>query len=162
MVVSAGYRLNTTAEAESNTPPLTNTLSRSEVIERFRSRATPTEIQQFEHLTTAGDSISETRALELVLFKLKTDELSQIGIAQTESAGHTYWFLASSTHFADGGRAFEQALARVGVSPGGTMDLGKVGWTVPREQFFAARRALLSAGLSAKEITIAEPRFTLR
>jgi len=143
-------------------PPLTNTLSRSEVIERFRARATPPEIQEFERLTVAADSESETRATELVLFKLRTDELSQIGIYQTESAGGISWFLASSTRFADGGRAFEQALARVGVSPGGTMDLGMVGWTVPREQFFPARRALLSAGLSTNEITIVEPRFTLR
>ncbi len=143
-------------------PPLTNTLSRSEVLERFRSRTTPAEIQEFDRLAAATDSDNESRAMQLVLFKLTDKELFQIGITQNGLPDRPVWGVAVSHGFSDSGRAFERALAGVGVSPSGTMDLGMVGWYVPREQFFTARRALLAAGLSTNEIEIVEPRFTLR
>ena len=142
------------------TPP--KTLPRSEVLEKFRSRVTPAEVQEFERLVAATDSDSETRALQLVLFKLTAEELFDIGITQNGPAEKPVWAVAESRGFSDSGRAFEQALASIGVSPSGTMDLGIVGSYVPREQFFTARRALLSAGLKTNEITITEPRFTLR
>ena len=77
-------------------------------------------------------------------------------------AGRFYWSLATSTAFADGGKAFEKALAGAGVKPSGVMELGLVGWYVPREQFFGARQALLGAKLRANEIRIIEPEFHLR
>ena len=132
------------------------------MLEKFRARATPSEIDEFERLNTAGGLDNETKAMELVLFKLKTNELYQIGITQIGSDDGAFWYLASSTKFADEGKAFERARARVGVSPGGVLELGIVGWTVPRKQFFIARSALLNAGLSTNEITIIEPRFALR
>lgn len=147
------------------TPAITNslpTLSRSQVLARFRERASATEVQEFERLATATDSESQVRATELVLFKLTSAELYQIGVGQTEYAGHFYWSLATSRAFADGGRAFQQALQRVGISPGSETDLGVFGWTVPREQFFKARQALIGANLHTNEIMIVEPRFSLQ
>gem|GEM_PF-6523263 len=137
-------------------------LTRSEVLAKFRERASPAEVQDFERLNAATDADSQTRALEMVLFKLTTDELFRIGITQTEEAGRFHWSLATSTAFADGGKAFEKALARVGVKASGVMELGLVGWYVPREQFFVARRALLGADLRANEIRIIEPQFHLK
>jgi hypothetical protein len=138
------------------------TLSHSEVLAKFRARSSPAEIQEFERLAAASDSGSQTHAMETVLFKLTAEELRQIGIGQTEASGHFYWLLATSRGFADDGRAFQQALQSIGVSPGGVMDLGIAGWSVPREQSFMARRALLGAGLHTNEITIVEPRFSLQ
>ncbi len=146
-------------------PIITNrmpSLTRSEVLAKFRERASPAEVQDFERLNAATDADSQTRALEMVLFKLTTDELFRIGITQTEEAGRFHWSLATSTAFADGGKAFEKALARVGVKASGVMELGLVGWYVPREQFFVARRALLGADLRANEIRIIEPQFHLK
>ena len=147
-------------------PALTNatpTLSHTEVMERFRSRATSAEIQEFERLSAASDLASETRAMELVLFKLTDKELFQIGITQVEQPGRLEWGLASCRGFSDSGRAFKEALSSAGVSPGGVYDLGYSGWYVRREQFFAARRALLTAtNLHGIELTITEPKFSLR
>ena len=145
--------------------PITNSvpiLSHDEVLKRFRARSSATEIREFDRLVAANDSDSQTHALEIVLFKLTADELLQIGISQDGEAGHYQWAVAESTGFADGGHTFEQALARVGVQAGGIIELGIAGYFVPREQFFIARRALLSAGLRSNEITILEPKFTLR
>jgi hypothetical protein len=138
------------------------TLSHSEVLAKFRARSSPAAIHEFERLVAASDSDSQTRAMEAVLFKLTGEELGQIGISQTEASGHFYWSLATSRGFADDGRAFQQALQSVGVSPSGFMDLGITGWSVPREQFFTARRALLGAGLHTNEIAVVEPRFSLQ
>jgi hypothetical protein len=147
-------------------PALTNarpTLSRTEVLERFRSRATPAEIQEFERLSAASDSDSESRALQLVLFKLTGKELFQIGVTEVGQPGRLDWGLAWCRGFSDSGRAFEQALSSVGVSAGGVYGHGHAGWYVPREQFFTARRALLAAtNLHGIELTIVEPKFCLR
>ena len=148
------------APAPTNTAP---TLTHSEVMEMFRSRATPTEVQEFERLSAAGDSGSETRATELVLFKLTDKELFEIGITEVGQPGRLEWGLAWCRGFSDSGRAFEQALSSVGVSAGGVYDLGRSGWYVPREQFFVARRALLAAtNLHGIDLTITEPKFSLR
>jgi hypothetical protein len=141
----------------------TPTLSRSEVMEKFRSRATPAELQEFERLSAAGDLSSESRAMELVLFKLTDKELFQIGITEVGQPDRLEWGLAWCRGFTDSGRSFEQTLASVGVSAGGVYGHGYSGWYVPREQFFAARRALLAAtNLHGIEFTITEPKFGLR
>ena len=141
----------------------TPTLTRSQVLTKFRERASPAEVQDFDRLAEATDADSQDRAREMVLFKLTVDELLQIGIAQTEAHGRYFWSSAVQyTPSADTSRAFEQALQRVGVKPGGMIDLGIVGWSVPREQFFIARRALLGSGLGTNEIRIIEPEFHLR
>jgi hypothetical protein len=89
--------------------------------------------------------------------------LLHVGIAQTEGHGHYFWSLATQYKPSTGAsRAFEQALKGVGIEAGGVMGLGRVGWSVPREQFFTARRALLAANLLTNEIRIIEPEFQLR
>ena len=138
------------------------TLSHGEVLAKFRAMASASEIQEFERLSAATDSDSQTHAMEMVLFKLTTEELFQIGINQNEYDGHFDWWLATERDGAADDRAFWQALRRVGVSPSGFHDLSMVGWSVPREQFFKAHRALLSAGLNTNEFKICEPRFSLQ
>jgi len=145
-------------------PLVTNrmpTLTRSEVLAKFRERASAIEFQDFERLAATNDPGSQIRAMEMVLFKLTTDELFRIGITQTEHYGRFYWSLATSTSFADGGKAFENALKRVGVKASGVMELGLVGWYVPRDQFFAAQHALLNASLPTNEIRIIQQQFNL-
>ena len=151
--------------AAGGSPLLTNQVSSvkpAEVLAKFRERASAVEIKNFEDLRMASKRDAQDRAIEMVLFKLTADELSQIGILESKDAGFINWLLATSTTFADGGRAFDEALRRVGVTPAGVMSHGMVGWYVPREQFFDARRALLSAGLPPKEITIVEIQFHLQ
>lgn len=142
-------------EFQSHAPSLTY----EEVLSKFRQRASTNEIQSFEELSKGSETGLSDRALELLLFKLTSDELLRVGITQNGTPPHLEWGLASSTRFADGGRAFENALGRVGIQPGGVLDLGIVGWSVPREKFFLARRAILDARLNTNEIQIAEPKF---
>lgn len=139
------------------------TLTHSEVLGKFRERASAVEVRDFERLAGAADADSQTQATELVLFKLTADELLQIGIAQTEGHGRYFWSLAAQYESSpETCRAIEQALESAGVGAGRVMDLGMVGWSVPREQFFAARRALLGAGLRTNEVRIFEPEFHLK
>ena len=148
---SPSYRLDPTP-----LPPLT----RTEVLAKFRERATTAELSSFESLAAVNNSDSQIRAIEMVLFKLSGEELSRIGISQESGGGHFNWALANSTGFSDGGKAFEKALGPIKVY--GVVDLGLASWFVPREQFFKARRALLDAGLPTNEITIFQPQFSLR
>jgi hypothetical protein len=166
LLAGCGQAPQPTATFQISAQALTNatpTLSRSEVMEKFRSRATPAELQEFERLSAAGDLSSESRAMELVLFKLTDKELFQIGITEVGQPDRLEWGLAWCRGFTDSGRSFEQTLASVGVSAGGVYGHGYSGWYVPREQFFAARRALLAAtNLHGIEFTITEPKFGLR
>jgi hypothetical protein len=139
------------------------TLTSSEVLRRFRERASATEIQQFENLAAARDSDEQDRAMEMMLFKMTGDELFQIGITQNGEAGHYVWSLAvQSNPSAEGSRQFEKTLERIGVKAAGVMALGTVGWYVPRNQFFNAHRAVVAANLPTNEFTIIAPRFKLR
>jgi hypothetical protein len=67
-------------------------LTRDEVLQRFRERATPDQLREFEQLQVASDEASGMRSLELVLFTLTRDELFKIGITQDRSSG---WAVAS-------------------------------------------------------------------
>src|SRR5579871_2126625 len=90
-------------------------LSHKEVMDRFRSRATAEEIRQFDRLTSATDTLSQTRAIELVLFKLKDNELFEIGVTQVEQPGHLDWCVAWSRDTDDICQAVHDALGRVGL-----------------------------------------------
>ena len=137
------------------------TLTSSEVMVKFRERASAATLKDYERLVAENGVDSQTRAMELVLFRLTADELSRIGITQNEG-GSGMWCVAESTTFADNGKAFEEALHRVGIRASGVMELGLVGWYVPREHYFTALSALRGAGLRTNEIKIIEPQFHLQ
>ena len=95
----------------------------------------------------------------MVLFRLTDDEIFRIGVTSLNQAE---WAVAWSTDSKKDRTAIERALKPLGISAGGSFGLGRGGWYVPRERFFAAQRALQqSAAVRKLGITVVEPKFQL-
>ena len=139
-------------------------MSRNEILAKFRERASAEEVRRFEQMMASSrDFDAQIHALEAVLFKLSEDELFAIGVTSVEQDGRTDWAVAWSSDSDETMRAIEQALDRVGVSGGASCSRRRCGWYVPREEFFAARRALLEIkGIDGLDIQVVEPLFSLR
>ena len=144
-------------------PPV-QTLSREEALRRFRSRAPAEEQRRLEQLLASTEPDADTHALELVLFRLTTEELFTLGITQVEQQQSLNWGIAWGRDGTEVGEALTQAAVRAHLTLSiSSCDLGMCGLYVPREDFFRARRALLaSPELSALHVTVAEPRLHLR
>jgi hypothetical protein len=136
-------------------------LTRDEVLQRFRERATPDQIQEFERLRAASDKTSGERAVELVLFTLTDDELFKIGI--TRAVGFPGWAVASSVGAPNVKQAVSRAFEAKGISAMVSCSHGRCSWYVTREQFFSARRALLDVtNMSSNDLAVVEPMFSLQ
>jgi hypothetical protein len=159
-VFGIGYLLD--AQRSSAFPPRP-TLARNEVMKRFRSRATPEELRQFDQLASADDASSQSRATEMVLFKLTSDELSAIGVRQTDDGDDLDWSIAFSSSSWDAQIAIQGALNRVGIGAWGSGGHGVCLWFVGRDKFFAAREVLLAdPEVKRLGVEVVTPEFSLR
>jgi hypothetical protein len=133
-------------------------LARPDVQSQFRARSTPAAYAEFEKLlSTADDTAAQTSALQMVLFSLKKDELSKLGINQTEQPDGPEWFIAGWTAGPASGEV-DKVFTAYHITPLNVLDLGMVGSYVPRAQFFQARDALLaSPKIASLNIQIATP-----
>jgi hypothetical protein len=139
-----------------------HSLSRVEVMERFRTRASPAEIHEFDKMAASRDPVIVDRATQSVLLLLTNDELFAIGITQSHQPGHIDWALAFSSAFGEDAKAIRGALYKAGIGYVGSSSRRRAGWYVNREQFFAARRALLEIpDLKSLGIHVVEPQFRL-
>ena len=136
-------------------------LTRDEVLQLFRERATPDQIREFEELRVKTDYDSRERAINLVLFRLEESELGQIGILQSIRPMH--WLVAGSPIGLEVNEAISRTLQPEHISADVvSVNLGILAWAVPREQFFRAQRALLAAtNLNALRVIVVKPRFDL-
>jgi len=138
-------------------------LTRNQVLQLFRDRATPDRIREFERLRSKNDPDSQEQALKLVLFQLKDEELRSIGVLPSISLRPNHWLICRAPCGAEVNEALARALQpqRITTEVVGVNLLICV-FDVPREDFFRARRALLSAtNLNALGVVLLEPMFTL-
>jgi hypothetical protein len=149
-------------QLDTSTNKMNPSLSNIEVMERFSARATVEEIRRFEEMRTASDSDTLHRAMQMVLFKLTSAELTGIGVTQVQLPDRHIWCVAFSSDSEQVRQAVHTALDPVGVGAGESCSRGYAGWYVNREQFFTARRALLeAAGLRELGVVVVEPRFAM-
>src|ERR1035437_6055810 len=75
-------------------------LSREEVLERFRARASQGELRQMEQLRASRQPGSQDQALELIFSKLTSDEVRAIGLVtgleKSYGPGPNSWHVADS------------------------------------------------------------------
>ena len=135
-------------------------LTRDEVLQLFRERATPDEIREFEQLRVRTDVESRERALKLVLFRLPESELPKVGILPSRPMR---WIVAGAPCGAMASEALSRALEPEHISTVVVgVHLGMCYRDVPREQFFLARRVLLAAtNLSTLGVIVVQPKFSL-
>jgi hypothetical protein len=160
---AAGFEITSTGPASTESPPApipnaAQWLARADVQSQFRARSTPAVFAEFEKLlSTPADTTAQTNALQLVLFSLNSDELSKLGINQTEQPNGPQWFVAGWTAGPASGE-IDKVFTNYHITPLNVLDLGMVGSYVPRAQFFQARKALLASPKIARlNIQIATP-----
>jgi hypothetical protein len=114
-------------------------LRTGEVMLLFQERSTEKERAAFVQLRPS----ESMRATEMMLFRLTPDELFKVGV--TQSGSSTDWAVFWSDDSQKTAAAVDRALQPVGIGAGASMGHGRAGWYVEREEFFAARRALLGS-----------------
>lgn len=136
-------------------------LTREEVLQIFRERATPEQLTEFDQLRTKADSDSKEQVLNLVVLHLKHWELVKIGILPVFDEKVWVIALAPLDWALEVNQAFSRVLEPEHIYLGDVPPYhGMRVWSVPREQFFRARRAILSiTNLSALEVRLFEPKF---
>ncbi|MDB5386189.1 MAG: hypothetical protein JWM11_1835 [Planctomycetaceae bacterium] len=100
------------------------------------------DILQFKTLATEMADEYERQILEFGLFRLNDKELVRHGITQVLSEEGPDWVVAWSKSTPEDKKAIRDAIEKTNVSCYGSCGHGRAAWYVPREQFFAARKAL--------------------
>lgn len=140
-------------------------LSREEVLARFRARASSEEVRRLAELRTSPKPEDKDRALELVLFKLTEGELERIGIQQLLVQPHVTpydWVVARGSSEDGTVKAVYDVLEQAQIDSGGFGWRKIWTWSVPMEQFFRARRALLTArDPGVRRCAVPPPKFSL-
>ena len=138
-------------------------LSREEVLRRFRERATPDQISEFEQVQVKTDFDSRERALNLVLFRLHEAELVELGILPSIPSRPRHWIVAGSPTGLEVNEAISRALQPEHISAEVVgISHGMRAWDAPREQYFRARRALLAdTNLHRLGVIVLKPKFSL-
>lgn len=134
--------------------------TRDEILGVFRSRVSLNEWRNFRRLIETDDANSKIAAMQMVLFKLTTDELVKIGVTQVEQGGRVFWSVAWSLDNDAVTQAVFEELESAGIGGIGSCGLGAAGWYVEREDFFAARKALLGSQIiRSLEVKVVEPKL---
>jgi len=131
-------------------------------VDRFLAHASAEDRAEFLKYGSFVDDEGRDRALALVLSRLSAPELDAIGIRETGTFS-TGWVIAYSDDSNETQRAIEGAFHRSGVTDfGGSTSLGEAGWSVPKDTFFHARRALLDDKECQRlGVVVPTPRFAL-
>jgi len=87
--------------------------------------------------------LDEDRKLEAELVPLSDPELFARGITSVDQPGGKLWAVAWTEDQGPAFDAVDRVLREAGIPGGAVCALGMCGWYVPRDRFFASRRALL-------------------
>jgi hypothetical protein len=136
-------------------------LTKDEILDRFESRASREEADEFAEVATSRTLGSRYRAMELVLFRLTDAELFSIGITQVDQSGLLHWAVAWSADHGAQAEAVRGVLQRMGVGAIGSCGHGCEGWYVRRTDFFRVRQKLLEDGaVRTSGVNVVTPRFS--
>jgi len=135
--------------------------SQAAILQAFRERASPRDLREFDRLCALGDPVSQTRATEMVLFKLRRDELAKIGVTQVIQDTRVDWAIAWCCYSTETRTAILQAFKRHRVEAFASCGLNRAGWYVAREEFFRAQAILLDSNVEALGVEIVKPAFRL-
>ncbi len=148
--------------SENTALPRRAALDPGQVITLFRQRATPDELRKFEELRSSAASNGRAKLLELVLFKLRPDELMKIGITEVSEPSGKSWSVAFAIDRAEMTERLARVMSSQNIKFIRSCDLGVWAWYVPREEFFRARQVLIAEDIRKPlGAEIVEPLFSI-